>query len=206
MSWYEVGRDVKKECYLYWWPKPYGSTCTGVDGPTQDSQFWLWQLLRRLQRSRLWRMKRSSMGNSHCALLEDSLRRMHEKLINIHWLSGSNTVKYFERPFRLRCIARSTTTDTGKDPSRSVSVWWRVVTSGKVLQDLLRDLLGKETWSASSDSSSKSSSWWSESLCSAKFFTEPVTSVMWTLREAPCKSAAERLNNGNTPATPKIWS
>lgn len=63
-------------------------TCTRADGPTQDSQCWLWQLWTLAQESQWWGMKHSSMATLHCVLLEESLPEINSTHINIFCTFG----------------------------------------------------------------------------------------------------------------------
>lgn len=159
------------------------------------------------------------MVTLHCALLEDSLPEKH----NTHIIITNNVSrkkrwrgKRFQvttSPFRFRCIARSTATVTGKDSAVLISVCCTDVMSGVVLEDLLLCLIcdflgvvGEGARSAASTSSDKSSPWLSESSwASTPAGTKPAVRVMCTLRAAPCRSAAERLNSGYTPVKPEHW-
>lgn len=111
-------------------------------------------------------------------------------------------------------MARSTDTVTGKESSMLVSVCRADVMSGVVVEDLflcplsasdfLGDL-GEGSWSGTSASSSKrSSSWLSESMWVSSAGGKPASSVICTLRAAPCKSAAERMKSGYTPVKTEI--
>lgn len=67
---------------------------------------------------------------------------------------------------------------------------------------------GERGWAALSTSSSKTSSWLSDSTWvpntpEASLRTESAARVICTLRAAPCRSAAVRLNSGYTPVKPK---
>lgn len=87
--------------------------------------------------------------------------------------------------------------------------------SGVVLEDFILFLLceflgvlgGERPRSAASTSSDKSSSWLSESTwapADTSTGTKPAVWVMCTLRAAPRRSAAERLNSGYTPVNKTV--
>lgn len=80
--------------------------------------------------------------------------------------------------------------------------------SGVVLEDFFLLFLGETgRGTASSASSDKKSIWLSESTSESgpaetSAGRNPAVRVMCTLRAAPCRSAAERLNSGYTPVKP----
>lgn len=146
----------------------------------------------------------------------------------LFWFGKTNRTKTFfvplaNSPFRLRCMAWSTATVTGKDSSSVTAARCTAVMSGVALvalqlsSGLVSVSLGvavKLVWSSASASASSGMKFVSSVMsctpsrrCSSSLSGSIVltdgshsssakTPVMWTLTAAPCRSAADRRNNG----------